>query len=92
MLGSPRRRTRRPDTPADRHVAPQVAAAGERLAGADEALRRRVRAGEPWDGRALVQLCSASMRPDGDAAAAAWCRAVVNVQFRLLFDHVWAKM
>jgi hypothetical protein len=69
----------------------QVAAAGGLLAGGDEELRRRVRAGEAWDARALVRLCSEAARPGGEAAAAEWCRRVVNVQLRLLFDHVWPR-
>jgi hypothetical protein len=70
----------------------QVAVAGGLLAGGDAELQSRVRAGEAWDARALVRLCSESARAGGDAAAAEWCRRVVNVQLRLLFDHVWAKM
>ncbi len=69
-----------------------MAAAGGLLAGGDEELRRRVRAGEAWDARALVRLCSESARAGGDAAAAEWCRQMVNVELRLLFDHVWAKL
>ena len=68
-----------------------MAAAGGLLAGGNEELQRRVRAGEAWDARALVRLCSESARAGGDAAAGEWCRRVVNVQLRLLFDHVWPR-